>query len=88
MMYHAFWFDGDGVAHHTQTDTIDELVKELGGFAAAKVIFESQYQPAMCTGAILLQGQDLLWNYDEDGNVPEKPVFDDDLPDPDWEPEK
>lgn len=82
MMYHIFWFDDDGNAHHTQADTVEELVKELGGFGVAKAILDKQYQPEMRTGATLVHGDDLIWNYDESGNV--MPSYDE-SPDPDWE---
>lgn len=63
-MYHAFWFDEDGEPHHLDSDDLSALVEALGGEDEAKALFRRQYQPNMCYGAILIQGNELIWNFD------------------------
>lgn len=61
-MYHAFWFDEDGDPYHLEYENLADLVAALGGEDAAKALFLQQYQPQMCHGAILIQGNELLWD--------------------------
>jgi hypothetical protein len=62
-MFHAFWFD-DGEPHHLEFNYLADLVNALGGKEATKELFRKQYQPKMCSGAILIQGTELIWDFD------------------------
>lgn len=63
-MYHAFWFDENGDPHHLDLNDLADLCAALGGEEAAKELFRKQYQPKMHYGAILIQGSEIIWNFD------------------------
>lgn len=62
-MYHAFWFDDEGNLHHEAHETLDQLVDALGGSEVVRQKFLHQFQPVMKHGAILIQGNELLWDF-------------------------
>lgn len=63
-MYHAFWYDEDGEHHHLESENLNDIVAYFGGDDSAKEVFRKQYQPTMQYGAILIQGNELIWNFD------------------------
>lgn len=63
-MYHAFWYDEDGVHHHVESEILSDLCDQIGDEEEVKALFRKQYQPDMSYGAILIQGNELIWNFD------------------------